>query len=44
MVTLSIVDVLKCLTKRTFLGACPTLASKGLHERLIQFADKSRNG
>ena len=30
------------MTKRTVHGACATLASKGLHERLIQFAEKSK--
>ena len=34
------VDVFKGLTNTTVLGACLTLASKGLHERLIQFTDK----
>ena len=31
------------MIKRTALDACLTLASRGLHEPLIQFADKSRN-
>ena len=32
------------MTKRTIQGACASLASKVLHERLIQFAEKSKNG
>ena len=31
-------------SKRNVQDACTTLASKGLHERLIQFAEKSQNG
>ena len=41
MVTLSIEDVFKLMTKRTVKGACAILASKGLHERFSQFAEKS---
>ena len=44
MVRLSIEDVFKCMTKRTVQGACATLALKGLHECLIQLAERSKNG
>ena len=37
-------DVFKGSTKIKNLGACATLASKRLLDRLIQFAEKSRSG
>ena len=43
-VTLSEGDVFKGSTNRNVSGACPTLASKRLFERWIQFAEKSRSG
>ena len=44
MVTLSKEDVFKGSTNINDPGACATLASKRLLDRLIQFAEKSRSG
>ena len=44
MVTLSKEDVFKESTYIKDTGACATLASKRLLDRLIQFAEKSRSG
>ena len=37
-------DVFKRSTNRNVIGACATLASKRLLDRLIKFAEKSRSG
>ena len=44
MVKLSKEDVFKGSTNINDPGACATLASKRLLDRLIQFAEKSRSG
>ena len=44
MVTLSKGDVFKGPTYINDPGACATLASKRLLDRVIQFAEKSRSG
>ena len=44
MVTLSKGDVFKRSTNKNDPGACATLASKRLLDRVIQFAEKSRSG
>ena len=43
-VTLSKEDIFKGSTNIKDLGACATLASKILLDRLIQFTEKSRSG
>ena len=41
---LSNADVFKGSTNRNVPGACATLASNILHDRLIQFAEKVKKG
>ena len=44
MVTLSKEEMFKGSTNRNVRGACATLSSKRLLDRLIQFAEKSKSG
>ena len=44
MVTLSRAEVFKGSTNINVVGACATLASERLLDRLSQFAEKSRSG